>query len=1283
MDQFQLSPQQRLRWQAKLPAASLTLDVRGTVDLTEWRRRLQALVARHEALRLRLCPSPGLRVPLQRVAAPSEAARFEEHIGLESQALAADRQRLHLQLPALSADRGTLLRLARALAGETPAQADDEDMSYTQYSAWLYELQDEDDAELGRRYWREQALDERSHCELTYRETRAQASAQQQIVQLDGAPDLAAQLDAFCRQRQIAHAEVLLTAWCALLQRLTPGETPALTMNWVHDCRDDYEELANCWGAFAKPLPLTWKFPLHSRFEETLDAMQRQCDRAREWQEYCAITGDPSAIASRYGFEWNAPLPQTLAVAGQPGVTLRVQELHSPAQAFELLLTVETVASQQGTITYRFNLMVDTRHYSLQSAQVLLEQYRGLLAAALDNPGQALQDLPLHSPSFDTTLAALQDTPPDRSATTFIAMPRRFSQQAMRFAERLALCDAHQQLTYAELEARSNQLAHFLSARGIGAEDRVALYLGRDAGSILAMLGVLKSGAAFLPLDPQQPLARSQAIVGTAQAAFLIVDGSAPTPALPGLESLDLRDVARWQNQPDTALQWPIAADSTAYVLHTSGSTGTPKGVMIEHRQLNSYLDSVLHRLALAPGERSALVTSLAADLSYTLLFPTLLSGGELHVVDKATSLDTAAWANYQARHPIDHLKTVPSLLDAWLAHSAAANTLPRKQLILGGEHSPQRLLQSLRRLAPELTVYNHYGPTETTVGVLMHRLDPAIDYAHLPLSDRLDGMQTYLLDDQGNSAAPGQAAELYLAGPQLARGYLDAQQTEERFIAHPQHPEKRLYRTGDRARYRPDGSLEIIGRVDRQVKIRGYRVELDDIEAQLARLPGVAQVAVTCVARSPFDQQLFAFLTLEPGQSSTLAELQTQAQARLPEHMQPNLRLVDALPLLANGKLDRKTLVQWAEQVLDQVGDNLPRTPLEQLLAEVWASVLGLERVGIEDDFFALGGHSLAAVKLASRLQAALGTSVPVNAVFNAPSVAAFAELVQAQMQLSPLVPISRTETAKGNLFCFHPSTGHVQDYCVLCEPLADWNLWGLQATYLAEGSPQPGRDTLEALARVYVEQLRQQQPQGPYHLLGWSLGGLLAVYAAAQLEQAGQEVAFLGIVDSQTQRSTATQSLEALLQSAAEQLDGDSQRRFSTLTERARDELIERAPQEWPLALAQWAQQQGLQLAGDSWEQLQYRLRHHAHTQTLIGTFSPVTLRCPLHLWWASTTLEMEDFSAPDWHGVSQAPITEQTIAAQHLDILRQDAWQRALLESLSNLGTPQREPSNDEMT
>ncbi|WQG57912.1 AMP-binding protein [Pseudomonas sp. RTB3] len=271
-----------------------------------------------------------------------------------------------------------------------------------------------------------------------------------------------------------------------------------------------------------------------------------------------------------------------------------------------------------------------------------------------------------------------------------------------------------------------------------------------------------------------------------------------------------------------------------------------------------------------------------------------------------------------RSQYPVDHLKIVPSLLDAWLMHAQSAAVLPRRQLILGGESCSRRLLQSIRQFAPTLTLFNHYGPTEATVGVAMHRLDPACDYRRLPLDDRLDGMRLYLLDEQQQLAAPGQHAELYIAGPHLARGYLDAPHTAERFI---ERDGERLYRTGDRARYRHDASLEITGRSDRQVKVRGFRIELDEIQAQLAGLPGVAQAAVECLPKGELGPQLFAFVTLAPGHSVSVAQLHGQAQDRLPDYMLPSLRIVEALPLMGNGKLDRKTLQQWADQVQGGVG--------------------------------------------------------------------------------------------------------------------------------------------------------------------------------------------------------------------------------------------------------------------------------------------------------------------------------------------------------------------------
>ncbi|WP_223522919.1 non-ribosomal peptide synthetase [Pseudomonas sp. BF-RE-24] len=1264
---FALSPQQRSQWLAGLPAARLELEIKGPLALERLQQRLVALSACHEALRLRVRPEPGLLMPLQVIESTVMAANA---FNVEVQAIGADHHRVTLQLPALSADRGTLLRLAQALGSTDAPSVDDEAMTYTQYSAWLYELQADEDAEPGRRFWASQALDELAASELLYRQVRSDCPDAPVTTRLDANPSVSMALDSFCQRHDASPEQVLMTAWGVLLQRLSTGDSPALTLNWVHDCRDDYEELADCWGLFAKPLPLRWQPAADSHFAQALANLQVLCEQATEWQEYCGVSAAQPGDASQYGFQWGGQLPERLDTLGNLASTLTVLDAQAIPAGMELLLVAETTAGG-----YRLNLCHLPSRYSEQAALVLLEQFQSLLLDALTNPGKPLAELSLQSPSFTATLAALQ-APVDVAALPFTSVPARFDACVAQFPEHLALRDHNGQLSYAQLQARSSQLAHYLRAQGVGREDRVALYLDRSSQMVLAMLAVLKSGAAFVPLDVHQPAQRSLAILQQAQPVFILSGSAGSAPALPAIGSLDLRDDATWQQAPTTPVDVEIQAQDAAYVLFTSGSTGTPKGVIVEHRQLASYVASVSRRLALAPGERSAVVTSLAADLGYTLLFPALLSGGELHLLDKETAMDAQAWAAWQARYPIDHLKIVPSLLDAWLIHAQSAAVLPRKQLILGGESCSRRLLQSIRDLSPTLVVFNHYGPTETTVGVVMHKAEPTMDYRRLPLSDRLDGMRLYLLDEQQALAAPGQSAELYIAGPQLARGYLDTQQNAGRFIELAQLPGERLYRTGDLARYRHDGSLEITGRADRQVKIRGFRVELDEIQAQLTGLPGVAQAAVECIPRGELGQQLFAFMTLAPGHSTTVARLHGQAQDCLPDYMLPTLRIVEALPLMGNGKLDRKTLQQWADKVLDTVGSALPRTPLEALLADVWAQVLGLERVGIDDDFFELGGHSLAAVTLASRLQTALSAPVTVNAVFNAPSVSAFAALVQAELKLSPLVRLSAPNTVEAaNLFCFHPSTGHVQDYRTLLAPLSGWHLWGLQAAYLSDDSTALGGD-IESLGALYVEHLRQQQPQGPYHLLGFSLGGLLAIAAAARLESQGEEVAFLGIIDSQYQHQAPEDSVEALLESASQALTPDSQAVLRQLPPPIMAALLAQLDALPPAArlpeLVQWARQQGLQLDGDSWEHLQTRLRYQQHTQHLLATFQPARLSCPVHVWWASDTLAQPDFADPQWERLSSGPLTREVIAAQHLTILEQRALHEQLAARLTAIAT-----------
>jgi amino acid adenylation domain-containing protein len=1321
-DRFRLSPQQRLSWAQQAPRPSLTLAISSQASPDELARYLQLRLAhcveQHESLRIELQQMEGLTVPLQSVMPVQSSSvhinTTEDHnnpniidgpLGIEAmlKTMGDGYYQLKLRLPALSADRGTLHRLAQALltpdfaaAPVLPASEDEDDeaMDYSQYASWLYELQSEEEASEGLAYWQQQAADIELDASIPYRDedgASTQHAYAETTISLD--QQHSQQIQQCCEQHQVQLQQVLFSAWASVLQRLSHNdEDAAILVNWIHDCRDDYEELDQCWGQFAKALPIRWCLDEQKSIVSSQAELAQALENASEWQEYYAVNQEPHAAWSRYGFEWAGNTVQGCTIIGtsiEPDtgkqLTIRVCEVETHVQQFELLLVAE-----QRNDGLRLQLKYDTQHYGRQAANILLEQFCSLLMDALAQPQQALRQLSMASATVSALHQPLADQDLQNDIQSDELIPTLISQSAEQHPQLTALmgldANGHScRWTYAELEQQSNQLAHALQAKGIGPSHRVALFLPRSPQTIIAMLAVLKTGAAYVPLEPQQPPQRSQHMLRLAAPKVVIHNGDWPDQF--DIDTLDFSqfDGESFSSEP---VQCSVHPDQAAYILFTSGSSGTPKGVLISHRALHNYCRSIVRRVHLSPSDKSAIVTSLAADLSYTLLFPTLLRGGELHIIPRDLAMNPAAWASYQNQHGIHHIKTVPSLLEIWFNYDQARAVLPLSQLLLGGEHCRPELLETLRRSAPELTVYNHYGPSEATVGVMVHasyanQLPPT-----LPLSQCLEHTAVYLLDEHLEWVPPGQIGHLYIAGANLARGYLSARPTAMRFIPNPFSDQgERLYQTGDLARYRSDGSIQLLGRADRQVKVRGFRVELDEIELALSQLAAVHQVAVIDASEQESSARLFAFLTLHPGHNDNAQQLQQQLAQHLPEHMLPRLRIVPQLPLLASGKTDRQNLLQQAQQWMHQGQSAPPRNDLEALLCQLWAEVLGLEQVGIDDDFFAMGGHSLAAVKLASRLQKLLSSPITVNVVFNAPTVARFARLIQQELNLSPLVDLTALAGVKGqapvmdsvpNLFCFHPSTGHVHDYRSVAEQLPHWQLWGLQAH---DNSIVLNSTNLHELAQRYVQEIRQQQAHGPYHLLGWSLGGLLAMAAAQQLEQLGEAVRFLGIVDSQRhsqsmQPDNDADVLNALFDEAIEQLDTASRELIQALGTHERQRLIEQisqcAPQERTQQLSQWAQQQGLQLANEHWDELNQRLQQDLHIQGMIEQFSVPSVNVAAHIWWASDTLERfaDSLQSDHWQGLGTAPQRISTIQAQHLDILQQTSWQQQLTDDLNKL-------------
>ncbi|MFC4051754.1 non-ribosomal peptide synthetase [Actinomadura syzygii] len=639
--------------------------------------------------------------------------------------------------------------------------------------------------------------------------------------------------------------------------------------------------------------------------------------------------------------------------------------------------------------------------YERPVVEALLGRLRRFLEAFADDSESLIGAVDLASDAERTALAAWNDTGRGEPSGT---IPELFEAQAARTPDDVALVCGDARLTYADLDERADRLARELTARGIGPEDRVALVLPRTPEIVVAILGVLKAGAAYVPIDPEHPAERVQFMLDDCRPALTITEGGFPA------------GVGGYAHGPSGADRVPPSrpphSGNAAYVIYTSGSTGRPKGVTIPHGGVLNYFEAHRERffdpvIEAAGGRRLrfAHLASFSFDTSWMGLL-WMMYGHELHLIDDETRRDAAAYTAYVARARIDLVNTTPShfasLLEAGLLDDDGRHH--PAQLLLGGEAIPDALWDKLRAF-PGVTARNFYGPTESTIDtmnqVVAHRDRPSVGGPYR-------NVRAHVLDAALQPVPVGVPGELYLAGAQLARGYHDRPGlTAERFVADPSGaPGDRMYRTGDLARRLPDGTIEHLGRADDQVKIRGFRVEPGEIEHVLAGCPDVARAAVVVREDRPGDRRLAAYVVGGPGLDA--AAVRRFAAERLPGHMVPAVTVLDALPLTVNGKLDRAALPTPGGTASE--ASRSARSPREEILCGLFAEVLGVPRVGVDDGFFALGGDSLTATRLAARVRSALGVEMTVRTLFEAPTVAGLAaRLADASGDVRP--PLVRAE--------------------------------------------------------------------------------------------------------------------------------------------------------------------------------------------------------------------------------------------------------------------------------
>ncbi|WP_262699225.1 MULTISPECIES: amino acid adenylation domain-containing protein [Streptomyces] len=873
---------------------------------------------------------------------------------------------------------------------------------YRTYLAWLAR-QDKDAA---KRAWRE-ALAGVDAPTLVVPEAGPGAEVLPEDLVAEVDADLTARLGELARSAGVTLNTLVQSAWGVLLGRLT-GRDDVVFGATVSGRPADIPGVESMVGLFINTLPVRVRVDHGASWTDLLTAVQRQQATLLDHhhlplsavQEATPVTGelfDTLVVFENYpldsdGITERVDGPRITDITGQDATHYALTLFPTPGPTLRLRLG------------YRPDL------YPAERARALLDGFRRMLERIEADPSLPVGRTEVLAPELLRTV--LEDwNEPDAGAPE-TSVPELFEAAVAAGPAVVALVADGAEVSYGELDARANRLARLLSGLGVGPETRVAVALPRGADLVATLLAVLKTGGAYIPLDPEYPAERVEYIVTDAAPAVVVTDSSVTSvPATGGatrvlLDDPAVRDrlAALSGEAPELA---PVAGDHPAYTIYTSGSTGRPKGVVVTRDNLTNFVQDMRDRFAPRPGDRLAAVTTIAFDIAGLELYTPLVSGAAVVLATRDEVIDVPALAALLKRTGASVMQATPTLWQALVSQHPEA--LSGLRVLVGGEALPAGLASRLCELGSEVT--NLYGPTETTVWSTAARL---AEVSGPPVIGRpIASTQVYVLDAGLSPAPPGVLGDLYIAGRGVARGYAGRPDlTAERFVACPfGAPGTRMYRTGDVARWTDDGELEFAGRTDDQVKVRGFRIELGEIETALAELPEVAQAAVVAREAGAGERRLVAYVVAAPGAAVPVPALRRAVAARLPEYMMPSAFMVlDEMPLTPNGKTDRKALPSPDLTALST--SVAPRTPQEEILCGLFMEALELDSVGIHDDFFELGGHSLHATRMVSRTRTAFSVELPLRALWEAPTVARLAErLRDADSARPPVVPVERPE--------------------------------------------------------------------------------------------------------------------------------------------------------------------------------------------------------------------------------------------------------------------------------
>lgn len=921
----------------------------------------------------------------------------------------------------------------------------------------------------------------------------------------------------------------LLTAFNVLLYRYSGQED--LLVSFASTGRGQ-AELERSIGFFSNTLLLRTKLEGNPTFRELADRVRLDCVEAYSYQDVPfekLVEELPSeqrldrSPLFQVKFALNPPWSNGRGMAAVELPDLTITSLfgyiYHGQTKYDLILVMREQDEGLGMV---FDYNADM--FEASTIDRMLGHFQTLLEGIVANPDRSISALPLITVSEQQQLLAWNQTQADYPAK---CIHQLFEEQVERTPDAVAVVYADKQFTYRELNHRANQLAHYLQSLGVKADVLVGLCIQRSLEMVVGLLGILKAGGAYVPLDPNYPADRLSFMLEDTQVPVLLTTTDL-VDRLPDnlaqLVSLD-RDWQIIELETSENAQPQVTPANLGYVIYTSGSTGKPKGVAMTQIALSNLILWQLDNTTIDRGGRTLQFSPISFDVSFQEIFTTWSSGGTLILIEEELRKDTLALLNLLDRAGVERL-FLPFVALQQLAEMAVSiNFFPTqlKEVITAGEQL--QIIPAITEFFTHLAdcrLFNHYGPSESHVVTSLALPASVNNWAMLPPIGRpISNTQIQILDAYLNPVPIGVSGEIYIGGVCLARGYLNRPDlTAEKFRLDPFNDcqTSRLYQTGDLARYLPTGDIEYLGRVDNQVKIRGFRIELGEIEVVLIKCPAISQVAVIADGKMSGNKRLVAYIVPDREQTITVQEIRSFLGDRLPDYMIPSASIVlDRLPITPSGKLDRRALPS-PDEIRPELEDTFiaPRNELEIQLTKIWRKVLGMPTIGIRDNFFEVGGHSLIAVRLFAEIEQTWGKNLPLATLFQAQTIEKMADILMEKAWVAPwssLVPI-QPNGSKPPLFCIHPIGGNVLEYYPLADYLgAEQPIYGLQS--LGLDGKQPPLNCVKEMASHYIKELVAVQPHGPYAILGYSFGGLVAFEIAQQLLATGQEIALLAILD------------------------------------------------------------------------------------------------------------------------------------------------------------------------